>query len=311
MFDRFRGRQRVRRALERTLLRAAAQAPDFLEEIRAMAEGAGVTFSDLFRLNLTELHTYADKCTTVIVPVHSPGGRSILIGHNEDWDPKRNDVFILRAHLPELSYVVLSYDGYLPGLSSGRNSFGLCHAINYLRPRDQRIGLPRIFITRFLVTAPNIQACLKWMTHHPRAFGQGIHMAQGGRYCGIELTAKRHVLWRPCLPAVHTNHYLCRRLRPQWTNAGLSSRVRLRAARRILGKARAVKTLSQARRLVCHLLADQSALPYPIWRDGLNAEDPGATVASTIFATQSDALTVYRDRPDRSRPLTVTCPARL
>lgn len=150
-------RQRLKELEKRFLKEAETRAPAFLEEIRAMAEGADVLFKDLFRLNLTELKPYLEKCTTLVVPVQTKSGRHIFIGHNEDWDAKRNDVFVLKAHLPGVSYMALTYDGYLPGLSCGFNSHGLYHAVNYLRPNDFRMGLPRIFITHYLLTAPSIK----------------------------------------------------------------------------------------------------------------------------------------------------------
>src|SRR5262249_22591752 len=133
---------------------------------------------------------------------------------------------------PDQSYAVLAYDGYLPGLSAGRNSHGLCHSVNYLRPTDYRVGLPRIFITRHLVTARNFRECLGFIQKSRRAFGQAIHLAQGKNYLGLELTSRKIFQLRPSLPTVHTNHYLAMRGGTHFP----SSLQRLKTARALLKK---------------------------------------------------------------------------
>jgi len=144
-----------------------------------------VPFPDLFRLNLTELGTFAEKCTDVIFPFEDGKRRGILLAHNEDWDPCRNDVFILKARLPRIQYVILAYDGFLPGLSAGCNSAGLCHSVNYVKPKDFRVGLPRIFPARHLVTSPRLDDVLVFLKNSHRAFGQAIHLAQGSSYWAL------------------------------------------------------------------------------------------------------------------------------
>lgn len=281
----------------------------YLEEIAAMAEGAGVSFEALFRLNLTELRDYADKCTTLVLPFSGAHGRRILLGHNEDWNPKRNDVFILRAKLPELSYVIVAYDGYLPGLSCGLNSHGLYHAINYLKPSDRRVGLPRIFITRRLVTASGFDEVLSWVKGNHRAFGQAIHMAKGSRYLGLELTAKAYVLYKPNLPTVHTNHYLSTRLKRESTGADPQTVTRYETASRMLRAQLCYPRGLPPRRLVTsvarRILSNRTG-PHPIWREGDKRGETAATLVAAFLSTDRPVMEVYRKNPLSSRPRTVT-----
>ena len=275
-----------------------------------MAEGAGLPFAELFRLNLTELHIFAEKCTTLVFPLRTAKGKRIFIAHNEDWDPKRNDIFLLRARLPGVSCVTVSYDGYLPGLSSGVNSFGLVHALNFLKPRDLKPGLPRIFVTRHVVTARSFADALGWIRRADRAFGQAIHLAQVGRYLGIELTARHAVVREPALPTVHTNHYLAEELVPEATYPSRSSWDRLSVARGLLEGLRnnggPEFTRAEARRAGRRILSDRSGDPFAIWREGNNPADPGATVATVFLATDSDAVEIFRKRPGTSRPLALS-----
>ncbi len=297
----YRGKKDQLKKLEKEFSGYTAKlAPDYLEEIRAMAEGAGIPFPDLFRLNLTELKAFVDKCTTVITKIKTSAGNRILIGHNEDWDPKRNDVFILKAHLPQLSYLIVAYDGYLPGLSCGFNSYGLVHAINYLPAPDPRPGLPRIFITRHLVTAKNVADCLSWIQKSRRAFGQSIHLAQKDRYLGIELTSQKMALRRPSLPTVHTNHYLAPQLKQPPNLSTLASRTRLQTANNIL------QNKWTQKKSILSVLSDRSHPPHSIWREGNLPDDAGATVVSALLQTGSQTMTLYRRHPSSSKPLQVS-----
>lgn len=292
----FRGRMDNLRTLEKIFFREAEALPGFLAEIRAMAEGASLPFSELFRLNLTELHAYADKCTTVALPFQTAAGRGILLGHNEDWDPKRNDVFLLRARLPWVTYVVVAYDGYLPGLSCGFNSFGLCHSINYLLPPDKRIGIPRIFITHALTTARDIEDWLNWIRGKKRAFGQAVHLVQGNRYLGLELSA-RHIFYRTDrLPSLHTNHYLARSRKTPASPP--SSLTRFKTGLRLLQG----KTTS-ARQTAIRILSDRSSFPHSIWRNADSPHDRGATLVTALIDSKSLTMEVFRGHPASSKPI--------
>lgn len=302
----FRGRRRgEQRILERRFLAAAnAGAPRYLEEVRAMAEGAGIPFADLFRLNITELRSYAEKCTTFALPMETARGRHILLAHNEDWDPKRNDVFVLRAELPEVTFAVIAYDGYLPGLSAGINSHGVCHSINYLPAPDRRVGLPRIFITRRLAETTGIRDMLAWIRRADRAYAQSIHIAQEARYLNIELTARRMALRRPRLPDAHANHFLSalKRLAPP---PSASSGRRLATALRLLEARRAKLSPGSARAWARRLLSDRSGWPLAIWREADHREDRGATLASALVGTDAPEMLAFRRAPERSRPIRI------
>ena len=309
----YRGRRDKLKRLEKSFLREAIkQAPHYVEEIRAMAQGAGVSFTDLFRLNCTELNAFAEKCTTLILPVKTRDGQRIFIAHNEDWDPRRNDVFVLKVRLPQCSYVILTYDGYLPGLSCGFNSWGLYHAVNYLRPKDMRVGLPRIFITRHLVTATDVADCLAWIHKSRRAFGQSIHLAEGERYTGLELTARDVQLRQVLLPVAHANHYLTRRFKTVAAKASPSSRIRQQTAEKILreisGRQAPPWTLPQAKKIAARVLSDRSTHPYCLWREADVPEEESATVACAMMVTGESELSIYRRSPESKRPLRIELP---
>ena len=295
----YRGRSEEQRFKEKAFLKKSQQyVATLVEEIRAMAEGAGVPFSDLFRLNLTELGYYVDKCTDLIWPVTLQGRRGILIAHNEDWDPKRNDVFHLKVQLPHISYQVMAYDGYLPGLSAGVNSHGLIHSVNFLLPKDLRLGVPRIFLARYLVTAKGIEDFLKFLKKVPRAFGQAIHLAQGPRYLGLELTARHVAKLRPRLPTVHANHYLSKKLSSRQPEPGASSQFRQELAQDLLrrnlkNKKGRYLSLVAARNISRKILSDRSTEPFALWRVPNGREETSATLATVLTDSISLSFLSY------------------
>ncbi|MFO1519135.1 MAG: C45 family peptidase [bacterium] len=303
----YKGKKALLKKLERTFLKEAKrQTPAYLEEVAAMAEGARVKFCDLFRLNLTELSTFVDKCTDLIFAVKTPHGKRILICHNEDWDPERNDVFLLKAKLPGLTYLTFAYDGYLPGLSAGMNSHGLCHSVNYLRPLDHRLGLPRIFVTRHLLTATGIDDCLRFIEKRKRAFGQAVHLAEGSRYLGLELTARKLILRSPPLPTVHTNHYLAESLKKTAPKPVLNSVIRLKTSQRLLRK-KIIRgksiTVSEAKKIARRILSDRSTAPHGIWRALDLPRELSSTLATALVGTHSSVMEVFRDRPIENAPI--------
>lgn len=280
----FKGKKIFLSELETGFLKISKKiCPAYVEEIRAMSEGCGIPFDDVFRLNMTELRPFSEKCTTVIHPVQ----QSIQIAHNEDWDPKRNDVFILKGILPDVRFLLVAYDGYLPSLSCGFNSHGLYHAMNYVPSWDYRIGTPRIFSTRFLVTAKSINESINFIKKLPRAFGQSLHLAEKNKYVGLELSAKKMVVRKAKPPLAHANHYLEKTLAKYSEKPSPSSYNRQKRAAELLKK--------NTEALI--LLSDTKAKPYSIWREGNQKEDSSATLVTAVMNTNSKILTVYRKRP--------------
>lgn len=303
--EKFSKKKSLLKDLEAAFLKHAQKIPQSLAEIHAIAQGANLPFADVFRLNLTELMPFAEKCTTVIVPFVQNKKKHILIAHNEDWDPRRNDVFLLHVTLPTLSYKIIAYNGYLPGLSCGVNSFGLVHAINYVRPTDLRPGAPRIFITRHLVTAEKIPDCLSWIRAHHRAFGQSIHLAQNSRYLGIEITAQKMSLRHPDLPAAHANHYLSPTLKPWAHPASPSSLLRQKRAEEILPSFPTKKNLSlhQAQKIARTVLSDTQKHPCAIWRHFDPPFEESATLVTAFLSTADRQLAALRGPPQQIKPI--------
>ncbi len=156
----------------------------YVAELRGCAQGAGVSFEDLFLINLRgEYRGYAalggpadiGECSTctLLTAEHA------VFGHNEDGaDYYRDRSYLIRVEAPPaVPFVALCYPGFLPSNAFGANQYGLCYAINNVRPERIRQGLGRHFFARSLLQADSLQAAVACLCVAPRAAGFNFTLA--------------------------------------------------------------------------------------------------------------------------------------
>jgi isopenicillin-N N-acyltransferase like protein len=201
---------------------AERELPDLVELVTGMAEGAGVSFWELFCVNaFEELEplleargerplgeitgtggTPGERCSTVTVS--GPG--YTLLGHNEQW---------LAGDLGHAAVVIeLPDDG--PALVSptvacclpavGMNEYRVAQGIQSLVADDDGVGIPRVLVSRHALVASSPADALRRATLPGRAGGYGHSFAFGtGSAMSIETSATRFAV--NGLPGCHTNHY--------------------------------------------------------------------------------------------------------
>lgn len=206
-----------------------ASFPQFVEEIRGYATGAGVDFLELWARSLEdEFSSYRDEehCTSIV----TNGGR--LIGHNEDWATDAADqICVLQKTVGDLTIFELNYFVTLGGNSASINSHGYVQLINTLTHRDWQRGVPRNVIARFMSETSDPARDFANLQTIRRATGYNHNIVRlDGTIWNIEATAKQQVLLEPLAPFVHTNHYLSEQLRPYDANPSLSTRRRYEVA---------------------------------------------------------------------------------
>jgi isopenicillin-N N-acyltransferase like protein len=217
------------------LAAAERELPDLVELVTGMAEGAGVSFWELFCVNAFEeleprletrsgrslgqvtgtgwgpggpaepsgaAGTPGDRCSTVTIS--GPG--YTLLGHNEQW---------LAGDLGHVAVVVeLPDDG--PALVSptlacclpavGMNEYRVAQGIQSLVANDDGVGIPRVLVSRHALVASSPADALRRATLPGRAGGYGHSFAFGsGSAMNIETSATRFAV--NGLPGCHTNHY--------------------------------------------------------------------------------------------------------
>jgi isopenicillin-N N-acyltransferase-like protein len=192
--------------------------PRYVEELRAVAEGAGVSFDDLMVVNCLEAITtdalHLLGCTSFAVTEERSADGRVLIGHNEDWlPPDEEDVFLVRAEPEgEPAYLAMTYGGLLPNI--GFNAAGICQCCDSVYPSDVRIGVPRIFVSRAVLAAATISQAISAALAPQRAAGYNhVLVHDSGEAYNVEVSARMFsMMYAQGGLLVHTNHYLSRRM---------------------------------------------------------------------------------------------------
>ncbi|CAM2156547.1 C45 family autoproteolytic acyltransferase/hydolase [Paraburkholderia tropica] len=196
-------------------LRAAAEHhfPAQVAELDAMAAALGWPAHDLFLWNCRGelIHNAPDGCTTLATATPEAG----LIAHNEDGDPFLRG----RCHMVEVEpagrpgFVSFYYPGSLPGHTFAASRAGVAQAINNVRIREPRAGVPRMILARAVLDAASLDAALALLRDTPRA--SGFHHTLGGldatgavRVVSVEATARRASVVEVGAPSGHANHLI-------------------------------------------------------------------------------------------------------
>ena len=180
--------------------------PAIIDELNGIADGAGVSFDSIARLNITELerHKRDDACSTVIVMADD----KFIVGHNEDGN-LNDDVYILRVKFPDGTRMVsLNYYGSLMGIAVNINSHGLIMLCNALKPSDAGIGLPKRAVDRLLAGCKSINGCINLLEKLPRASGQNFVLINGDEAVSVETSAKKTSVNKIKKNYYHCNNYL-------------------------------------------------------------------------------------------------------
>lgn len=187
--------------------------PQYFEELEGYAKAANIGFLDLWTANLED-EEVSDKCTTII----TNGGK--LISHNEDWDKDSADsICLLLKTVGKVSIFEIFYFNTLGGNSISINSHGFISTVNSLVHSNQRVGIPRNIICRWLSETKNPDEDFKKLKKLPRGLGYNFNIAnKQGKIWNIECTSEKVSLTNPPSPFVHSNHYLSDELKPYEMN---------------------------------------------------------------------------------------------
>ncbi|MGW0843943.1 C45 family autoproteolytic acyltransferase/hydrolase [Streptomyces sp. NPDC002787] len=197
--------------LARVLRTTRERHPQEVEELEALAEGAGVPFDDLLLANLRgDLGTGdGTGCSDLIWR-----GDHSIVAHNEDGAPVLDGrLMLLTLALDGLVPVTVQwYPGFLPANAFTATGHGLVWGINHIQvARPVADGAGRHFVARAMQQAPTLDAALAHLRTRPGAggfsyaFGEcatgrvAIAEAAGGRTAVVEATPSDPPHW-------HTNH---------------------------------------------------------------------------------------------------------
>ena len=200
--------------------------PDMTDVLKGMSMGALVPVMELFAINAFEelepllepqegqmlflqrkegyLKAPPERCSSVAI--RTADGRT-LHAHNEQW---------LAGDLGNVAVVVdIPSDGRVPVASPtivscipavGVNGHGVAQGIGSMTASDDRIGIPRVLVSRHSLEAKDPLDAVARASVPGRAGGYGhVFAFPGGDLLTLETTAERHAALDP--PGPHTNHY--------------------------------------------------------------------------------------------------------
>jgi isopenicillin-N N-acyltransferase-like protein len=188
--------------------------PLYVDEIRGIAEGAGVSFDAVAVINALEAVTmdalHLSKCTTFAVNDKHTANGHVLVAHNEDWLPEDEDCVYLVHVSPndEPPFLAMTYGGLIPNI--GFNAYGIAQCCDTVYPNDSRIGIPRVIVSRAVLAAKTPGDAIRKALIPRRAAGYNHILAhESGEIYSVEVSARRFaILYADDGYLVHTNHYL-------------------------------------------------------------------------------------------------------
>ena len=251
--------------------------PQYVEEMRGVADGADVPFDDVGVLNAMEAVTmdalHLTRCTSFAVNERRTADGHVLAAHNEDWVPEdENDVYVISAKPDdEPPFLAMTYGGLLPNV--GFNAYGIGQLIDSVYPNDSRIGIPRLVVARAVLASRRISGAIGRTLVSRRAAGYNhLLVHESGEMYSVEVSARRfEILHGTDGYLAHTNHYLAQNMKEIENEPEelISSRVRYFRADRLLRESstHTIKTLQGIQK-------DHVNLPNSICNHNIEGIDP-------------------------------------
>jgi isopenicillin-N N-acyltransferase-like protein len=196
--------------------KAKAFAPDLVEEIQGIAEGAGRAFEDIFLLNarseiLFNPDVLAQECTSLAALPEATKNNDMLLAQNWDWyKDVVNCQVILKIGRRDEKPAMMTFTEAGQLAKIGMNADGIGLVVNNLTSDQPRVGVPWIFLTRRILESSHLAQALGYVLNAARAHSLNFLIGfADGEAVDLETSpVEEHVLWPENGIFVHTNHYL-------------------------------------------------------------------------------------------------------
>lgn len=251
---------------------ARAGVPELAAEVDGLAEGAHIETEAAWFLNCMEEVWPFESCTTMV------SERWLM--HAEQWYAGHSAIAVVAARPSSgPAFVSPTCAGFLPAV--GLNASGFAQGIDSLTARDERVGIPRLLVSRLGLGAEGIEAAAATAVVEGRAGGYAHVLATAGRRLVVETTATASAR----LPGgrLHTNHVVSPALKEIAPGASEGSLARLSRARELVRQSRP-RTAEDC----MTLLADHASSPQSIC---LHDDPADPTASATVFGMVCDLET--------------------
>lgn len=291
-------RARALNISRRSMACAAAYAPDLLEELRGMSEGAGVALDELMLLQVrNQLCPEEDAaCTALAVaPQRSAEGRAIA-AQNWDNDPALDPFTIVLTRRPAGKPALLNITqaGLIAYIGCNDAGMGVC--MNTLPAPSRPVGVPHYFAVRAIYEQTSLSGAVAAVRRADRAIPGNILLATPQGPADLELTLGRVHVLRDDELVVHTNHCLHPELAPinREFPELIESGPRYDRVEQLLGSERRV-SMAQIRAVLC----DHDRHPYSICRHANDHPQTGfwTSVFSVVIEADRGRMHISRGNP--------------
>lgn len=270
--------------------------PRYIEEMKGVADGAGVTFADILALNVRTEIGYgmqADGCTAFAV--HKGDGRAAFLAQNWDWNedqiPHIVKLRIVQEGKPRIE--MMSEAGIIGKI--GLNSAGVGVTLNAIAARGvDHQKLPVHLALRRALECGSAQEAQDVLLGDGIAAACHITIADQRRSIGLECTYKDIVLVEPIHGvSTHSNHLI----RPHAVKDKMmlgDSKFRLSRVQELLGGPDMEESVTSDK--LSLVLKDEKNYPYAICR-APSQESNLATLFSIVMDLNLKNAWVKLGRP--------------
>ncbi len=190
-------------------------APELIEEIEGIAEGAKMAFEKVFFMNCYDEMAYYNEtkeqvngCTLFFSTGRATADRRTYLGQGWDMDEFFTPVIVRLNPAGDdggAKVIMLTHPGVVGG--AGINEYGLSLIWSTVKAIDENTGLPVPLMIRKVLAGNNLNDAVHVLLNIPRA--SGFNFIVGNEYGGfnIEATGCREYIHYITALYAHANHY--------------------------------------------------------------------------------------------------------
>jgi hypothetical protein len=298
--------------------------PHLVEELRGIAQGSGVSFTDIFMLNMVdEIESYVgfynvstrEHCTDVLTNSKSPAW-----GHNEDGDvnDKMSNYFVNATIFAELDhktiveqFMAFTYAGTVAGDAYGWNFHGLAISQNAIFANQLNyFGVPGQVSARAAYGAKSIDELVDIVRFSSSANSYNLNVAstRNGRVVNVEVDPMGLVGVHDVAAMQHDDAPVGMVRPPYWFFHTNMYRTITTACVTDASSVHRMSTLAKyhvpnATVDVRQMLGDTSDPLYPIYRDGKSPDTDVVTLTTVVYDLAMMRATIFDTNPRGDEPL--------
>lgn len=244
--------------------------PAYMEEVRGLAEGAGLSFAEamLCQARAEAAYQYDEGCTAFALTGAATLGGQTLAGQNQDLQPEYSDVAIVLHVKPNDGRpraVMFTFAGQLG--YSGLNAAGVALYANALYDYTWQPGLPKYAMQRTILEQASVADALALLARHRLCSANNFVLAdRAGHIADVEVRPEGIALYAgpDADGRVHANHYVTSEFAALETNTLPDSCPRLERMNALIGAQWGHVTVAALQAM----LADHAGDPGGICRHG-------------------------------------------